>query len=186
MSKLRFIQASRLGNLPDSIKFAEPYFQVFRSCNPVLDVDTLELLKEDIPSFNEDRVAVNLHDIHSDIPNNTQNADAELIGSIAVRFRVTDHYAIWFPHRMAGHRVRSNTLSGALIGLSCYLCFRQNKPARSFSAATARCRSQLIAQIPLTSPRHSAELTVSRHTCVSGCPKTGVLELDEVQFQPTL
>src|SRR5262249_41262442 len=94
MTKLLFIQASPRCADSKSNQAAETYLATLRARNPALEVDTLDVWREDLPAFDGDNVAAKMNVIAGQGQNAAQKAAWDQIVEIASRFISADRYLI--------------------------------------------------------------------------------------------
>jgi FMN-dependent NADH-azoreductase len=97
MTKLLYIQASPRGAESRSIEVAEAYLASVRSGNPGLEVDTIDLWREDLPAFDGDKAAAKMSVLAGAEPGGAQKTAWDELVTIANRFIAADRYLLAVP-----------------------------------------------------------------------------------------
>jgi FMN-dependent NADH-azoreductase len=186
MSKLLFIQASPRGSESKSIQIAEAYLGTLKKANPGLEVDSIELWKEDLPAFDGNKVAAKMNIITGQAHDSTQKTAWDQIVDIASRFISADRYLfavpMWnggIPYRLK-HYIDIIHQPGLLFGLTPeagYSGMLQKKHATLVLTAGAYAESFPSPQFGID---HQSTYLRAWLT------QAGVSAIDEVRFQPTL
>lgn len=186
MAKLLFIQASPRGAGSQSIEIARVYLSALRVENPDLEVDELDLWREDLPVFDGDKVAAKINVMLGKEHNGIQKTAWDQIVDIANRFVLADRYLFAVPMWNYGipyplkHYIDVINQPGILFGLkpeSGYFGLLDNKHATLI--LTSGAFSQAAPSSAYGVDFHSTYLRNWLETA-------GVSAIDEVRFQPTL
>jgi FMN-dependent NADH-azoreductase len=187
MSKrLLFIQCSPRLTESKSIQLAESYLNTLCAENPDLEVETIELWKEDLPAFDGDKVAAKMNIILGKENNGVQQTAWDQIVSLTSRFISADRYLFAVPMWNGGIPYRLKQFidvvhqPGLLFQLtqeSGYEGLLQKKHATLMLTAGVYADR-------FPSPQFGVDYqsTYLRFWLT----QAGIIEIDEVRFQPTL
>jgi FMN-dependent NADH-azoreductase len=186
MTKLLFIQASPRGGNSKSIEVAETYLAALRANNPGLEVDTIKLWDENLPSFDGDKVAAKMNVIVGQDQSAAEQTAWDQIVGVANRFISADRYLfavpMWnggIPYRLK-HYIDVIHQPGLLWGL---------KPDTGYFGLLKDKQATLVLTSGAWGPQSPAPaFGVDHHSTylVDWLNQAGVTEISEVRFQPTL
>ena len=186
MTQLLYIEASPRGSASTSSQIAAAYLAAFRAGDPTLRVDTLRVWDAGLPDFDGNRVAAKMSIITGQEQNATQKTAWDEIVAIAKRFIAADRYLfavpMWnngIPYKLK-HYIDVIHQPGLLWGLdpkSGYFGLLKNKHATLVLTAGAFGPD-------LPSPAFGVDYhsTYLRDWLL----QSGVTEIDELRFEPTL
>jgi len=97
MPRLLHVIASPRGTLSRSNTVAAAYVEAFRARHPDAAIDTLDLWREDLPSFDGEAVAAKLAVMRQGSPDDAQRAAWQSILAVVERFRTADRYVFSVP-----------------------------------------------------------------------------------------
>lgn len=186
MTKLLFIQASPRVTGSQSQQIAEVYLDVLRTEFAALEIDTLDLRKEDLPAFDGDKVAAKTNVMTGKIHDAVQKSAWDRIVEVASRFISADRYLFSVPMWNGGIPYRLKQYidiihqPGLTFGLnpeSGYIGLLKNKHVTLVLTSGAFAQN-----------RPSPEFGVDHHSTYlrSWLNQAGILAIDELRFQPTL
>jgi FMN-dependent NADH-azoreductase len=185
MSKLLYIEASPRGHDAKSIHMAEAYFDTLKAANPGLEVDTLRLWEDKIPNFDGDKVAAKMNVIGGQEQNSVQKTAWDEIVEVANRFIAAERYVFSVPMWNGGipyilkQYIDVIHQPGLLWGLEAetgYFGLLKDKHATLILTSGA-----FAPHFP------SPAFGVDHHSTYmrDWLNQAGVVEIDEVRFQPT-
>jgi FMN-dependent NADH-azoreductase len=186
MTKLLFLQASPRKDASKSIEIANTYLDALRASNSSLEVDSIELWDENLPAFDGDKVAAKMNVIVGQEQNAIQKTAWDEIMEIANRFVSADRYLIACPMWNGGIPYRLKQYidlihqPGVLWGLN---------PETGYYGLLKDKHVTLV----LTAGAYSKDLPspafgIDHHSTYLNdwLAQAGVMQIDEVRFQPSL
>lgn len=186
MAKLLFIQASPRTIGSQSQKIAEIYLDTLCTQIPKLEVDTLDLRKEDLPAFDGDKLAAKMNLMTGKVHDADQQIAWDRIVEVASRFISADRYLFSVPMWNGGIPYRLKQYidiihqPGLTFGLnpeSGYIGLLKNKHATLVLTSGAFAQN-----------RPAPAFGVDHHSTYlrSWLNQAGVSAIDELRFQPSL
>lgn len=186
MTKLLFIQSSPRGQESKSFQIADTYLQALKSRHPQLQVDVLEVWKDQLPAFDGNKAAAKVNAFLGQPHSAEQKTAWDQIVTIAKRFISADRYLFSVPMWNGGipyplkHYIDLIHQPGLLFGLkpeTGYFGLLQDKHATL--VLTSGAYSQSFPAPAYGVDHHSTYLR-------SWLNQAGISNIDEVRFQPTL
>lgn len=186
MTKLLFIQASPRKAGSKSTQVAEAYLATLRANNPALEVDILDVWREDLPAFDGDKVAAKMNVIAGQGQTAAQKTAWDQIVEIAERFTSADRYLIaapmWnggIPYRLK-HYIDLIHQPGLLWGL---------KPESGYFGLLTHKHATLVMTAGAYAPSFPSPAFGVDHQSTylrDWLTQAGIARIDEIRFQPTL
>jgi FMN-dependent NADH-azoreductase len=186
MTKLLYIKASPRGAESQSGQIADVYLAALKGANPALVVDTLDVWREDLPTFDGNKVAAKMNVITGQHQDTAQKTAWDQIVEIARRFASADRYLIatpmWnggIPYRLK-HYIDLIHQPGLLFGL---------KPETGYLGLLENKRATLVltsGAYALSFPSPAFGIDHQSTYLYAWLNQAGVAEIEELRFQPTL
>lgn len=186
MTRLLYIQASPRGEASKSRQIADAYLDALRARKPEIEVDRLDVWKEDLPAFDGDKAAAKMNVMTGQEQNAVQKTAWDQIVEIANRFIAADHYLLaapmWnggVPYRLK-HYIDLIHQPGLLWGLTPetgYFGLLHNK--RATLALTSGAYDPTKVSPAFGADFHSTYLR-------AWLEQAGVVDIEELRFQPSL
>ncbi len=186
MSKLLYIKASPRGAESKSNAVADAYLTALRERLPNLVVDTLDLSRDKIPDFDGDKVAAKMAVITGQPNTGRQKTAWDEITEVASRFIAADRYLIaspmWnggIPYRLKQYIdvIHQPGLLWTLDPQTGYHGLLKSK--RAVLALTSGAYGPSMPSPAFGIDHHSTYLR-------DWLNQAGVMEIEEIRFQPTL
>ena len=186
MSKLLYIKASPRGAESKSNAVADAYLAALRERLPDLVVDTLDLSRDKIPDFDGDKVAAKMAVITGQPNTGRQKTAWDEITEVASRFIAADRYLIaspmWnggIPYRLKQYIdvIHQPGLLWTLDPQTGYHGLLKSK--RAVLALTSGAYGPSMPSPAFGIDHHSTYLR-------DWLNQAGVMEIEEIRFQPTL
>lgn len=186
MTRLLFIQASPRVTGSQSQQIAEVYLDVLRTEIPELEVDTLDLRKEDLPAFDGDKVAAKMNVMTGTVHDPVQKSAWDLIAKVASRFISADRYLFSVPMWNSGIPYRLKQYIDIIHQPG--LTFGLNPESGYFGLLKDKHATLVLTSGGFAQNRPSPAFGVDHHSTYlrSWLNQAGVSAIDELRFQPTL
>jgi FMN-dependent NADH-azoreductase len=97
MTRLLYVIGSPRGATSRSNTVASAYVEAFRAKNPTVDIDALDLWREELPVFDGEKVMAKLAVMRQGKPDEAQQAAWQSILAVVERFRDADRYVFSVP-----------------------------------------------------------------------------------------
>jgi FMN-dependent NADH-azoreductase len=97
MTRLLYVIGSPRGATSRSNTVASAYVEAFRAKNPNVDIDALDLWREELPVFDGEKVMAKLAVMRQGKPDEAQQAAWQSILAVVERFRDADRYVFSVP-----------------------------------------------------------------------------------------
>jgi FMN-dependent NADH-azoreductase len=185
VTKLLYLKASPRKTESQSTQLAEAYLATLRSNNPGLEVDTIDLWEEDLPAFDGDKNAAKLNVIAGQEPNGSQRTAWDEVVTIANRFIAADRYLIatpmWntgIPYRLK-HYIDLIHQPRLLWGLD---------PEKGYYGLLENKQATLALTSGVYAPGVAPAFGVDHQSTYlrDWLNQAGVVEIDELRFQPSI
>jgi FMN-dependent NADH-azoreductase len=185
MTKLLYLKASPRKTKSQSIQLADAYLNALRSNNPDLEIDTIDLWEEDLPTFDGDKNAAKLQVIAGQQPNGSQRTAWDELVTIADRFIAADRYLIatpmWnsgIPYRLK-HYIDLIHQPSLLWGLD---------PAKGYYGLLENKQATLALTSGVYAPGVAPAFGIDHQFTYlrDWLNQAGVVEIDELRFQPSM
>ena len=185
MTTLLYLKASPRKTESQSIQLAEAYLSALRSCNPDLDVDTIDMWEADLPAFDGDKAAAKMKVIAGQQPNGVQRTAWGEVVAIANRFISADRYLIatpmWnsgIPYRLK-HYIDLIHQPGLLWGLD---------PEKGYYGLLDGKHATLALTSGVYAPGVAPAFGIDHQSTYlrDWLHQAGVTEIDELRFQPSM
>jgi len=186
MTRLLYLKASPRGAESKSAALADAYLDALKTRQPELDVDIIDLWREPLPTFDGDKVAAKMAVITGHTHDGRQKTAWDQVVAVANRFANSDIYLIAAPMWNGGipyplkHYIDVVHQPGILFGLdpaNGYFGLLKNK--RAVIAYTSGAYGPSMPSPAYGVDHHSTYLCAWLN-------QAGVVEIDELRFQPTL
>jgi FMN-dependent NADH-azoreductase len=186
VSKLLYIEASPRAPESGSNQVAAAYLAAFRANNPTVEVDTLRVWDASLPAFDGNKVAAKMKVIAGQEQNAAQKTAWDEIVAIANRFISADRYLFAVPMWNSGipyklkHYIDVIHQPGLLWGLD---------PKTGYFGLLERKHATLVLTAGAFGPElPSPAFGVDHHSTYlrDWLAQSGVTEVDELRFEPTL
>ncbi len=186
MTKLLYIEASPRGSESGSSQVAATYLAALRAENPTLEVDTLKVWDASLPEFDGDKAAAKMNVVTGQDQSVSQKTAWEQIVSISNRFIAADRYLFAVPMCNNGipyklkHYIDIIHQPGLLFGLDPkigYFGLLEDKHATLVLTAGA---------FSLNSSSPAFGVDYQSSYLRDWLRQSGVDEIDELRFQPSL
>ena len=186
MTTLLYIKASPRGEHSKSAAIAEAYLTEVQTLRPALLIDRLDLVQVNLPEFDGNKAAAKMAIITQQAHDSAQQSAWHEIESLAQRFMEADYYVLAVPMWNGGipyklkHYIDLIHQPGLLFGLdrsTGYFGLLKNKQATLI--LTSGAYSPAIPAPTFGIDHHGTYLRAWLN-------QAGVVDIDEVRFQPTL
>ncbi len=97
MPRLLYVVGSPRGATSRSNTVASAYVEAFRAKHPAFAIDTLDLWREELPAFDDQKVAAKLAVMRQGKPDDAQRAAWQSVLDVVERFRTADRYVFSVP-----------------------------------------------------------------------------------------
>lgn len=97
MSRLLYVVGSPRGAISRSNTVASAYVEAFGAAHPGFEIDTLDLWREELPTFDGEKVAAKLAVMRQGKPDDAQRAAWQSILAVVERFRAAERYVFSVP-----------------------------------------------------------------------------------------
>lgn len=185
MAKLLYIVASPRGTESKSAALAASFIEARKAADPSLEIDTLDLFKEDIPDFDGDKAAAKMTFFGVGEMDATRQSAWDKIVEVTNRFSAADEYVFAVPMWNGGipYKLKQYidviTQPGLTFGFDPergYFGLLENKKATAFVTSGVYA--------PGADPKYGADY---HSTYLEWWLNTvGVQNIDMVRFQPSL
>lgn len=186
MTRLLFIQASPRVTGSQSQQIAQTYLDAICTEIPKLEVDTLDLRKEDLPAFDGDKVAAKMNVMTGKDHDAVQKSAWDRIVAVASRFISADRYLFAVPMWNGGVPYRLKQYIDIIHQPG--LTFGLNPQSGYFGLLKDKHATLVLTSGAFAQNLPSPAFGVDHHSTYlrSWLNQAGISAIDELRFQPTL
>lgn len=185
MSKLLFIKASPRKSSSKSITIAEEFLSGFQESQMDLKIDTLDLWDEHLPPFDGDKAAAKMKVITQQSLDDVEKTSWNEVLTIIARFKAADYYLFAVPMWNGGIPYRLKQYvdiihqPGELWSLD---------PVKGYEGLLKGKKAIIVYTSGAYAPGVSAEFGDDFQSTYlrSWLNQAGILDLQEIRYQPTL